>query len=505
MLLKSQKGSALVMALLIGFLGTMIGTTLFAVSSANAKQVQQRTNKLQADYYAKSGVNLAIGIIINNDADFLVDSDIKEKTYYGDLNGLSEDNPGDDSHLIEVTISYEDENDSYSISSIGYVRGSGASVAESEPFNYNISRQTLLDAINNTDDEEPGSGNAPQYPALDKIFAVGVNEKSGKALELLGSACISGDVGVNSILANSVAFAYSTLVNDGDLFIGPEGDADEVVSFTGWGRASTNIPDGSIKNLSSIQSFPLPDFPEFPTLTEKDSLEFVKSTKKSNPTATINESGYYSSIDVTSGRVLKIIVANDDIFIRTESLEVSGSSSIVINKTGTGKVVFYVEDTFTLGGSGTINNGGNYDSLNMYYAGTDPINVGGRTKFVGSIYAETADINIQGSGGITGHIITGGSDVDVTGDARANVRALYAPLASLKVTGSGKIKGAVIANDILVSGSGGDRIAYDDSFSTDFFEQLEWNLPDNNDDEEEVTPSLNRIIQSGKWIKPNGA
>jgi hypothetical protein len=78
-------------------------------------------------------------------------------------------------------------------------------------------------------------------------------------------------------------------------------------------------------------------------------------------------------------------------------------------------------------------------------------------------------------------------------------------LASLKVTGSGKIKGAVIANDILVSGGGGDRIAYDDSFSTDFFEQLEWNLPDNNDDEEEVTPSLNRIIQSGKWIKPNGA
>jgi hypothetical protein len=55
-------------------------------------------------------------------------------------------------------------------------------------------------------------------------------------------------VGVNSILANSVAFRSETLINDGDLFIGPEGDAAEVVSFTGWGRdASTNIPDGQLR------------------------------------------------------------------------------------------------------------------------------------------------------------------------------------------------------------------------------------------------------------------
>mgnify|MGYP001257717272 CR=1 FL=1 len=90
MVIKSQKGSALVLALLIGFLGTIIGMTLYTVSSANAKQVQERSNKLQADYLAKSGVSIALGIIVNNlddnNGDYLTDGGDPAE-YWGGLDG----------------------------------------------------------------------------------------------------------------------------------------------------------------------------------------------------------------------------------------------------------------------------------------------------------------------------------------------------------------------------------------------------------------------------------
>jgi hypothetical protein len=92
--------------------------------------------------------------------------------------------------LIEVTISYEDENDSYSISSIGYVRGSGASVAESEPFNYNnparyCSMQSTILMTRN-----PAAETRRNILPWTK-FSPWVSTKKAEALELLGSACIS--------------------------------------------------------------------------------------------------------------------------------------------------------------------------------------------------------------------------------------------------------------------------------------------------------------------------
>ena len=505
MVIKSQKGAALVMALLIGLLGTVIGTTLYTVSNVNAKQVQQRAYQLQADYLAESGVKMALGIIANNGSDYLADGE--ETTFWGTLDdGLTDQDPADDSYTIKVAISFDASKDSYIIGSTGYMRGTGqgaggVSIAQSSSIGnayYQISRDAVVEYISEVNSGSNGSGNSNnsgggQAPSLDKIFAVGVNPSDGKAVELTGSSSIYGDVGVNSVAQNSVDFSSgNTCIYNGDLYIGPNGDPNTVVLYPkSWRKASTVIPNGSIKNLTSIQSFALPTFPEFPSYTPIQSMDAGWWPIPSGGFQ-ISQSGQYSSINVTNQ--LTINIGNQDVIIRTGSLSVTGSGQIILNRAGTGKLILYVDNGFTLSGSSKINNNGDYNSLVMYYAGTNPIDVGGSTKFVGSVYAKTANVSIEGSGGITGHIVTGGKTVKVQGSASANVRAFYAPLASLEVTGSGSIRGAVVANDIKVQGS--SSITYDDSLDTTFFDQLEWESTGTNEE-----PPVDLVSHFGLWLK----
>jgi hypothetical protein len=118
----------------------------------------------------------------------------------------------------------------------------------------------------------------------------------------------------------------------------------------------------------------------------------------------INENGQYGSINVTNN--LTVDIGDEDRIIRTGSLNVD-SGDIILNRTGNGKLILYVENSLAITGDGTINQGGNYNSIIIYYKGSE-LNVGGNTAVVASLYAQTASITISNSAGITGHIITGG-------------------------------------------------------------------------------------------------
>lgn len=310
---------------------------------------------------------------------------------------------------------------------------------------------------------------AGSCPDLGKIFAVGVNSDDGKAIELTGSSKIEGDTACNSVAANSVIFCNDSVrINDGDLYIGPGGDAATVVSFSGGGNAATNIPNGSITNLAAVQTFNMPQFPAFPSLDQRDDMN-AGWWPIPEGGHRISENGQYSSINVSNQ--LTIDIGNEDRIIRTGSLNVA-SGDIILNRTGNGKLILYVDNTLEVTGDGTINQSGDYNALQIYYAGANALSIGGSTAVVASLFAQGANISIDGSGGITGHIITGGNAVNVTGDASANVRAIYAPGASLQLTGSGKTRGAVVANDIKVLGN--TRIFYSNQLNTDFFNQLDW-------------------------------
>lgn len=283
-------------------------------------------------------------------------------------------------------------------------------------------------------------------------------------LSLSGSAKITGDVGTNSVNADSVDFAWSAGI-DGNLFIGPGGEISQVV-HSAQPDPGNNVT-GKITNLEYASNYPLPIFPATPELEDKG--DFTAGWWPTGP-FTISESGAYGGINVQSQ--LAVNIGDEDVVLVTKDLSVTGSGKITVNRTGTGRLILYVTDKLDVSGSGSINKDGNYDGVEIFYSGSGELNFGGSTKISGSLFAKDANMEIGGSGGVTGHIVTGGSSVEVTGNANANTRVVYAPNAVLTLSASGQLKGAAIARSINLSGAA--KIAWEDVISIDFFENLAW-------------------------------
>ena len=264
--------------------------------------------------------------------------------------------------------------------------------------------------------------------------------------------------------ADSVDFAWSAKI-DGDLFIGPGGEISQVV-HSAQPDPKSNVT-GEIANLEYARNYPLPIFPAIPVLPDKG--DFTAGWWPAGP-FTISESGAYDSINVQSQ--LTVNVGDEDVVLVTKDLSVTGNGKIIVDRTGTGRLILYVTDKLDVSGSGSINKDGNYDSVEIFYSGSDELNFGGSTKISGSLFAKDANMEIGGSGGIMGHIVTGGSSVKVTGNANANARVVYAPNAVLTLTGSGQLKGDAIARSIHLSGAA--KITWDDAISIDFFKNLDW-------------------------------
>jgi hypothetical protein len=101
-------------------------------------------------------------------------------------------------------------------------------------------------------------------PDLDKIFAVGVNNDSGKAIELTGSSKICGNTACNSLAANSVPLNTQHLSRKAT-FILVRGRCRHCSKIQWlWQVRSHHIPDGSIRNLEAVKTFNLPHSQYFP-------------------------------------------------------------------------------------------------------------------------------------------------------------------------------------------------------------------------------------------------
>ena len=487
----------MVFALVVMLAFTVLGGTLWQVSSTDTVQVERDEDRAQAYYYAKSGVEIAVGNIMENIKAGIDYGDPDGVDFYGKLGESIFLNEATDDYNIKFTIKRK-ENDEYKIESTGIVRKAGDDGAQvaSNALGFTISLQNLRASMGLDEDSNSNNGNnGGQMPPLDMIFALeGIDLSNG------GSSEIHGNTGTNSIAPNSVVFASQALIRYGNLYIGPgaDWDTDNVVVFNGHNRSpTTNIPNGTILNLSSTRNYPLPTFPAVPSLEAKDDMN-AGWYPIPDGGHRISASGKYTNINVTNS--LTIDIGNDDVIIQTQNLSVSGSGKIVLNKTGTGRLILYVLNTFNLSGSSTINKDGNYNDIYMYYQGNQSFDIPGATEFVGCIYTLNSDVTIRGSGGIKGHIITGGTVVNVTGAAEANVRAIYAPNALLTVTGSGSIKGALVAKKIKMQGNA--RVYYDNTMDLDFFEQLEWVSENNesNDETEQDESTVTNWWRDGKWI-----
>jgi hypothetical protein len=287
---------------------------------------------------------------------------------------------------------------------------------------------------------EFNSGGDEWNPDLTKaVFA-------GETIQLQGSARIRGHVGTNSTAVNAVRMQWSTKI-DSSLTIGPGGNPATVANLA---NPAGNLGPQGIKIGTSIKTHPMPVYPDYPTVVTTIAGWSVggSSTVTKNPADYAGK--YTPNITVGASGTLYIQTNNVNQVIHTQSLSVSGSGRIII--LGTGHVTLFVENTFSIAGSGTINHSRDSNTLLMYFGGAS-VSVGGSTAFKGDLFADQANITLTGSGGFQGHIITGGTSVNVTGSADAYSRVIYAPNATVSMTGSGKVTGTVVARHYLGSGS----------------------------------------------------
>jgi len=415
----NERGSALVTVFMVTMVLILLGAGLVHYASVAFRQVTAAETRARAYYIARSGVDAFVSYVVDNpdglssaELDDLIDNVIAAGT-------SSPTALGDGAFTLAVT---REGSDAILVAAVGDVRGVTETV-----------RRTILIAPD-----------VPGIPPLDMaVFAL-------NSIKMEGSAKIYGDAATNSVADRSVDFAWSTGFDDRNgrtLWIGPGGNASNVVKAPNGSPMDEYVKQGKVKNLPEPREYPLPEFPEFPLLPYKG--DFTAGWWPSPPYS-ITEAdgdGWYGRLAVESE--LNIYVGSGTRIIRADELSVTGDGKM--NIIGSGKLILYV-NKFVMDGGASINRNGSESQLHMYYSGTGKLSLGGNTKFRGSVYAKDAPIDITNSGGITGHIITGGSEVKITGDATAHVRVLYAPNAAVRLEGSGKVRGSLIGKTVHMSG-----------------------------------------------------
>ncbi|NLX91369.1 MAG: hypothetical protein GXZ07_07245, partial [Firmicutes bacterium] len=122
MLLKNDKGIAMAMAIIIGLVITITGITLWQASTSGTIQVEGDGSSTQAYFYAKSGVELAVGLLQDN-PDYLSPED-DPVTFYGRLSDTAFSRTDTGDYNIKIEIERDDNN--YFIRSTGIVNVAGA-------------------------------------------------------------------------------------------------------------------------------------------------------------------------------------------------------------------------------------------------------------------------------------------------------------------------------------------------------------------------------------------
>lgn len=412
--IKSQKGSAMAIAMMVLLVLSILIAGFLTVSLTEAKTAIRNEKQKQAYYIARAGAEAVAKHIINNpgSAQGLIDAP-KSNPPVTLGNGVFE---------VDVTGAI---NDRVTIESTGYVD--------------DISQKVSLTLVPSLTTWTP-----PDF----EEFEAGVFSKTG--IELYGSSYIDGTAVTNSIAADSIHFDWSTRIT-GDLYIGPGGIPSDIIDSPNP-NINNNI-EGEIINLDSPKTYNMPVFPEYPEELEEKGDFTAKWWPE--PPYYIEEDGRYGSIVVNSELIIN--VGDDDRIIRVGDLDVSGKITIL----GSGNLILYIEDSFTLGGGAAINSSGNPKALLIYYKGSNPINISGGSNVSGTIFAETASVNVSGSGRVSGNIITNGENVNIGGGSSNTVLSIFAPEAQVRLTGGVGVEGSIIAEHFVITG--GSNVTYNEN------------------------------------------
>lgn len=435
--LNDQQGSALLLTIVVTFVLLFVGSALGLYSLIEISRVHREEADLKAYYLARSGADAIAQWVIENPED------------YNKLVGVNSEpvELGDGYFRVQLN----EEGNRLNIVSTGTIGSRERKVQLS----------LKVDSI---------------IPILDQaIFATGIGNSSEPAIQLEGSAKIIGTAGTNSTNPKSIYLDWSTVIEDGDLLIGPGADPNDVVESRRDLQAHMSA-DRNVTNLTEILTFVSPSFPdEFPNnlSTPIDGKDFQTEWEESLDYR-ISEDGAYDRIAVTAGRTLKIDLAGGIRTLRVKKFEVGGNIEL-INLGEKGKLILYIDEVFAMGGNWNVNYNGERindpSRLTIYYAGNDVFG-NAQFNFCGNVVVKDAEIKIGAGSTFIGSVFSQSSKkIIIDGAAVAGQGVIYAPNASVEVSGSAKT-GSIIAAKLKANGAAqivfNEYISYD-SFPEDVF------------------------------------
>jgi len=489
---RNNEGFAMALTMVVVLVVTVLGITLWQVGTKDVLHVERDENSAQAYYYARSGVEAAVGLIMEHIKESNDYENADNQYFYGKLGDTSFAKQPTDDYNIQFRIErkvpdpkdippedIEPKDIKFYIESIGIVRQGGVAGTQisSNALGFIISLEDLMQSM------KGGIGSG--YGGPWALFAMG-DVAVDKVISLKNS--ITGNVGTNSTIPTSIKFQNKHDQIKGSLYVGTSAIAPEsIVSYPNNTNIEDHITKMPIKNLPTYINYPMPLMPVFPNgLPERTDIS-------TNQGYDIYGSGQYDRI---KAKDLTFDLTNGDMEVRVRDLDVNNSIKLKCDNNNKNTLTLYVENTLNFKDiEGSDNN-----NLIIYYNGSKDININGNHDFTCSMFINSANISVSGNCEIKGTIICGGDSVRLSGgkaygnNKKALEGLLYAPNAHVEI--GSIVHGSVITKSCELGGGSSDLIVgvSKTELNTEFFNSLNWGV--------DGPPSLfspQEVVSGNEW------
>ena len=432
--LKSEKGMAMALTLVISAVVVVISSVFWYASSSRTIHATKDANQIKAYYFARSGVEAALGLLYTEGyfPHYFPSGGLK---FYGNLNDLNQGEPVNDDYSLKFIISEVDKG--LKIKSEGCVGGAQGAQSTSEEL-------TLLLPGWTAEEGQP-DGSSDQRDGDAYTFDYAVFTQADIALG--GSARIEGPVGTNSGYVEIGNSGNCKITNAGEypgtLSLGPGADVNKPDHTQGVNHFSPEKDLPAVPNIPDLPAFPYypnyPDYHEYPNFSDSvpKQLNVNNNTTESlDPT----KANVYNKISFGWNKTLTFDL-NGDTTVVIQDINGSGN----INLSGQGNLFLVVDKN--LDGLMNINAGGDQNRLTVLYTGISGINRRSDSEFFGDLYAPNATFNTSNKFTMAGDLVIGGNSVSI-GSSNEIDGSIYAPNATFRTNSKFTMVG-----DLVVGGN----------------------------------------------------
>lgn len=463
-IMKSEKGSGLVLALMVLLVLSVLGSALGIVTVGSHKLADINRDSTSAYYIAEAGANMAyeeierhvMAAYINSENSISFFDKINtpfnnENTVtYSEFIAQSGEQP---KARIELSGELQEKNTkTYTIKSTGEVGGKARSVEKSITVNWipkdgndivspipNIPTGAVLIAKNKL--------NILNGTIDGNVYISSKNKKSIKLKE--------GQGGNNYTIFYPIAASYDEILDDSEIdspvptFVQKDSEVD-------W------LTYDKLLNMKSQYVMPL----QIETLPEREYtysesnkywlIETDGSVKLNNwmlheYTIHLNTNLYIPTIDIGPEKKLTFNTGNDNYIIYVDNLKVL-SGKLDVN--GSGSLTIVVRDSTSFNPESLINQSGTSNQMKLVYTGQSP-NFSEITSMNGHILSlgHSANITIKNSN-INGIVITDAKKINFTGGNIPSNMMMIAPKGEIILGEGYKINGTLIGDTITTQGGG---------------------------------------------------